>query len=118
MLHQVAADQMRRQAERTADADIDAGLAEMQRHELRVNVGEMQQRDLPQGLEAQQVGLRNRLRRRGAAQRTAAEQDGSGGTGLENVAAAQHCVTFILSSKQYFSAQNTQTAAPRRGICR
>src|SRR3546814_3570578 len=40
LLEQVAADQMRRQAKYLADADVDARLAEIQRHQLGMDVGD------------------------------------------------------------------------------
>ncbi len=46
VLQESVADQMRRTIERAADADIDRGLAEVDRLQLRVAVGEMQQVDV------------------------------------------------------------------------
>jgi hypothetical protein len=45
-LQQVLADQVRGLAGRRTDADVDARLAEVQRHQLRVAVGEMEQADV------------------------------------------------------------------------
>ena len=57
-LQQLLAHDMRRQAARLADAEIDRRLAEIDRHELGVQVGEIEQRELAGRLEAQQIGLR------------------------------------------------------------
>src|SRR3546814_5219771 len=56
-----------------------------------MDVGEMQQGDLAERVEAQQVGLGDLLAGGGGAQpRHAAHDDGGGGGCLQNVAAAQH----------------------------
>ena len=61
LLEKRFADQMRRDAGKVADADIGVGWPEIDRRELRVHVGEMQQRHLTLGVEAQQVVLRELL---------------------------------------------------------
>ena len=52
MLEQVLADEMRRLAPRGADAEVDVRLAEVDRQELRVAVGEVQQADVAERLDA------------------------------------------------------------------
>ncbi len=52
MLEQRLADEMRRAARRGADAEIDARLAETNRVELRVAVGDVQQADVAEPLDA------------------------------------------------------------------
>ena len=48
---------MRRLAPRLADAEIDRRLAEIDRHELAVNIGDMQQRDVAERVELEQFGF-------------------------------------------------------------
>ena len=57
---------MRHLPARLADAEIDRRLAEQHRHELGVDVGDMDERDVAERLEAQQLGLRQPLLREGA----------------------------------------------------
>ena len=49
---------MRHETLGLADADVDAGLAEMQRHQLAVDIGEVHQRDVADRVELQQFILR------------------------------------------------------------
>ena len=66
LLEKGLAHEMRRDARIGADPDIGVGRSEVDRRELRVHVGEMQQRDLPLGVEAQQVVLGQLLLRQRA----------------------------------------------------
>ena len=75
---QVLADQMRRLAQRGADAEVDARLAEVDRVELRVAVGEVQQADVA---EARQVVQRAALARQRVAP---VEREPSGRRGGEH----------------------------------
>ena len=61
VLEERFADEMRRPPARVADADIHVGLAEVHRQELRVAIGEVQQRDLA-AREPQVVQALGRLR--------------------------------------------------------
>ena len=63
--------EMRHQPARLADAEVDRRLAEIVRHELRMQVGDMQDRHLSQRIEAQQFILREPLLRRQTAERRA-----------------------------------------------
>ena len=58
---QLFAHEMRRQALVRTDTDVGRGLAEIERHELGVQVGEVQDGELADRLEAQQVVLGRRL---------------------------------------------------------
>ena len=62
-IEKIAAGDVRHLAARLADADVDRRLAEQHRHELRVDVGEVHQRDIADRLEAQQIGLGQSLLR-------------------------------------------------------
>jgi hypothetical protein len=66
MLEQRAAGQVRHKPARGPDAEIDRGLTEVQRQELGVDVGDVEERDIADRLEAQQVGLRKPLLGEGA----------------------------------------------------
>ena len=57
---------MRHQTLDFADAEIDRRLAEQHRQQLAVDVGDVDQRDVADGVEAQQFGLREPLLRKGA----------------------------------------------------
>ncbi|MBA7714623.1 hypothetical protein ES703_123652 [subsurface metagenome] len=52
---------MRRLAASFADPEIDRRLAEVQRHQLRMAVGEIKDRERAQGIEVQDVRLREAL---------------------------------------------------------
>ncbi len=56
-LHEVRASQVRWQSGHFADAEIDRGLAEEERHELGVDVRDVQQGHLAERLEGKEVGL-------------------------------------------------------------
>jgi hypothetical protein len=58
---EVRAGHMRRLAGDRANADVPLGLAEPDRLQLRVDVGEMDERDIARGVESQKVVLRQRL---------------------------------------------------------
>ena len=72
MLAELRIGEMRRLALGLADAEIDRRLAEMQRHQLRMDVGDVQDRHRAERIEAQDVGLRQPLLRGDAAERTEA----------------------------------------------
>jgi hypothetical protein len=80
---------MRRQALRLADAEIDRGLAEIDRQQLRMNVGDMQQRDVAERVELQELVLCQPLLRQ-----RARRQAGHHGRGrrpdLQKLAAGNH----------------------------
>ena len=59
--------EVRRQALGVSYADVDRRLAEIDRHELGVQVGEVEQSDLPHRREAQQISLRRTAALRGSA---------------------------------------------------
>ena len=58
-LEKIPAGKMRRLPFRFADAEIDRRLPEIDRHELAVNIGDMQQRDVANRVEFEQFGLRS-----------------------------------------------------------
>ena len=55
VLEECAADQMRRLRQHRADADIDARLAEEDRQELRVRIGEVQHADVAEAADVVKV---------------------------------------------------------------
>ena len=57
---------MRHLAARVADAEIDGRLAKQHRHQLRVDVGQVDEGDVADRLELQKVRLRQPLLREGA----------------------------------------------------
>ena len=61
VLPELGVGDMRRQSLGFADAEIDRRLAEMQRHQLRVDVGHVQDGDGAERIEAHDVGLRQAL---------------------------------------------------------
>ncbi len=61
VIEQRAAGEVRHQALGVAGAEIDRGLAEIDRAKLRVQVGDVHQRHVAERLEAQQFGLRQPL---------------------------------------------------------
>ena len=63
---------MRRLPARLADAEIDRRLAEIDRHQLAVDIGDMQQRDIAERVELQQFGFAQALLRHGAREAAAA----------------------------------------------
>ena len=56
---------MRRLAARLSDAEIDRRLAEIERHQLAMNIGHVNQRDVAERLEGQQFLFRQLLLREG-----------------------------------------------------
>ena len=74
MLEQRLADQMRRAVRASRHAEIDVRLAEMDREQLSVAVGEMQQRDVA---ETGQIVKRRSLRRGARIQRESGRGGGS-----------------------------------------
>ena len=68
VFQEILAGEMGRQAHHLANADVDAGLAEVDRIELRVNVRQVDQRHLPFRLELQDVVLGDGLLRHRRAQ--------------------------------------------------
>ena len=90
---------MRRLAPRLADAEIDRRLAEEDRPQLGVDIGQMDEGDVAERLEGEEVALREPLLREGPA--PPVRQDGRrGGGDLEEVAAGGH---FRLSDKRRLS---------------
>jgi hypothetical protein len=88
---EIGAGHVRRQPCRLADADVDGRLAEVDRHQLGVEIRQVKQRHLTQGLESQKLILCDRLARRCPNQsRRAAHQDGGRGHGLKEVTAVKH----------------------------
>ena len=63
-LQEIRAGHVRRKAGNLADADVDGRLAEKDRLELRVNVGDVKQRDVAEFRRAQQIVFVHRLLRR------------------------------------------------------
>jgi len=95
LAQEIAAGEMGRLAPGRADPNVDRGLAEVERHDLGVDVSKVQQGDLTERFEAQQIVLRDSLLSqrpvqpgRHAAER-AGERDGGGGQ-LKQVASADH----------------------------
>src|SRR5215211_537646 len=87
---------MRRLAPRLADAEVDRRLAEEDRPQLGVDIGQMDEGDVAERLEGEDVALREPLLREGPA--PPVRQDGRrGGGDLEEVAAGGH---FRLSDKR------------------
>lgn len=83
MVQECAADQMRRPSRHLADADIDAGLAKIDRIELRVRVGDVQDPRIAETLEVVDAG------RLGAARKPRqAGCCGNGACALQEIAAA------------------------------
>jgi len=68
---------------------LTAGLAEIEGYELRVQVGDVDERDVAQGLERQQVGLRETLLCCGARQ-SAARDRRRGSRRLDEVTPREH----------------------------
>ena len=85
----IAAGDVRNRAARLAGAEIDRRLAEMHRKQLRMQVGEMQQRDVADRVETQQLVLREALLRESARPAGRHERGGRGGD-LEEFAAREH----------------------------
>src|SRR5262245_19326923 len=76
---------MRWLASRLADPEVDRRLAEIHRHELAVNVGHMQQRDVANRVEFEQVGFGQALpRNRTCECAVAGRERGGRGTDLKN----------------------------------
>ena len=71
---EIRAGQMRRQSLGGADAKIDARLAEIDRHQLAVDVGDVQQRDIADRIEAREVVLRQSLLGEGTRETTSANR--------------------------------------------
>jgi hypothetical protein len=91
LAQEVGAGEVGRLAERRADPKVDRGLAEVDRHELGVDVGEVQKGDLANRLEAQQIVLGDfLLRQRPAQPRGRAGDRGGGGGQLKQITPADH----------------------------
>ena len=90
MVEQLAAREVGRKAACRPDADVDGRLAEVDGHQLRVDVGEVEKRDPAQRLEAQEVVLGDFLCRRGAAQRSRRAQRRRGHHDLQESAPVKH----------------------------
>ena len=74
---------------RLADAEIDRGLAEQHRRKLAVNVGDVHERDVADGVEAQQFVLGETLLRKGSRYEFGHQGGGRGGN-LEKIAPREH----------------------------
>src|SRR5262249_59697268 len=66
---EVLAGQMRRLPPRLADAEIDRRLAKIDRHQLAVDVRDVQKRDVADAVELEKLGFGEALLRGGAAER-------------------------------------------------
>ena len=100
MLEEIRAREMRRLSPRRADAEIDRRLAEIDRHQLAVDVGDMQQRDIAERVELQQFRLGDALLRQRAREAAASGHERRrGGADLENFAAGDHLVSPLLDKK-------------------
>ncbi len=66
MIEQSAAGEMRHQAFRFPDAEIDRRLTEEERHQLAVDIGDMEEGDVADGREGEEFGLRETLLRESA----------------------------------------------------
>src|SRR5262245_11303494 len=83
---------MGRLAPRLAGADVDRRLAQIDRNELRMQVGHVQQRDVAIMIECQQLILGDALLRGGASDRAETARRHSGAD-LQNVATGNHDMT-------------------------
>ena len=93
---EILAYQVRQLAPGLANAQIERGLAKIDRLQLRMTVGHVQQSQLPLGREAQQVFLAQRALGRGAAQPAAQASYGGRGCGhLQKVSSGNHAWAFI-----------------------
>ncbi len=86
------AGEMRRLPLRLADAEIDRRLAEIDRHQLPVHVGDVQQRDVAERLEGEKLVLRQPLLRQ-CARHVARQNGGRRGRDLQEFAARDHAVS-------------------------
>ena len=75
ILPELRVGEMRRQALIPADAEIDRRLAEIQRHQLRMIVGDIEDRHRAQRIEPRDVGLGQALLRRHTSERTQSASD-------------------------------------------
>src|SRR5262249_13013371 len=85
---------VRWQAPRLADPEIDRRLAEVQRHQLRMGVGEIKDRQRPQGIEAQDVRLCQTLLGSDPAEGTkaaAGQESGGRSRRLQEFTLRYHC---------------------------
>ena len=90
-LEKVRAADVRRHVAAVAGAEILRRLAIDHRHELRVQVGEMQQRDVAEIVEPEKLVLRQPLLRHGARKRAQPAHGRRGGcTDLKRFAAGDH----------------------------
>ena len=90
---------MRRLSARFADAEIDRRLAEIDRHQLGMDVGDVQQRDIAERVELHELGLGQALLRHGSgkigARKAAAKrQRRGGGADLQDFTAGDHGFSF------------------------
>jgi hypothetical protein len=91
-----------------ADADVHLRFAEIDRLELSVNVGDMDQRDVAVGLELQQLVLRQPLLRgqlRPVAETAGAHQRRGCHAGLKKIAARDHLALRVVRFPLTRSAQ-------------
>ena len=106
--------QMRGTAIRLADAQIDRRLAEIERDELGVEVGDVDERHRSQRVEAQKVGLRQLLLRGEPTERREArtDQKASRRRRLQEVPAADHCVVLVDKARSMTREEGTGANAP------
>jgi len=91
-----------RKTGRLAHTDIDGGLAEVDRHELRVKVGQVDQRHVAEALEIEQVVLRQRLLRRRPRPLSGKPRAGNGRqrrTGHQKFASRKHASTLAIKCR-------------------
>ena len=101
MLEKIHAGQMRRLPARRADAEIDRRLAEIDRHQLAVDVGDVQQRDVAERVELEQFGFAQPLLRQssgkiGEREAAAKAQRRAGGADLEDFTAGDHRMSILF----------------------
>ncbi len=104
LAQEIAAAQMRRQSPRLADADIGGRLAQIDRHELAVQVGHVQERDIADAVEAQELALGEPLLRRDAAERpkpVRRRHRRRGNAHLDELAARDHQRMFPRSGYRF-----------------
>jgi hypothetical protein len=106
---------MRRQAPRLAYADVLGRLAEIDRHELAVQVCHMQQRDVAEAVEPQKLLFGEALLRRHPAERTEPVRGRDrrrGSADLQNLAARDHMFPSACSGKVAAGSPTRTCATP------
>src|SRR5579863_9734538 len=95
MLEKISARDVRWLAPRGADSEIDRRLTEINRHQLAVNVGHVQQRDISYRVEFQQFALAESLLRHRARKTAGDGQRRRGCADLEDFPAGSHGVGLM-----------------------